>query len=381
MDLRTGEVTALFGNPVVEVRYTMGYLVYVRPDNVMAAAPFDPRSGRVTGAHVEIASDVLVSGIGFAQFAVAENGTVAYIPGSESDLVRVSRDGQVRVLLEERRRYHSPRISPDTRRIAFDHVSRDGRDVWIWSEGTGDLTRATFQRDGHDPVWALDGRRLYYLAGNGGRLDIYRTQPGTTAPPQAESTIVNLSYTGTPLGRDLGFLTTVPGNAGRGLDIVRLASRGSAVDTLLATAADESYPVPSPDGRWFAYVSDHSGRPEVYLRALTGSDVQLQVSVDGASEPVWSRDGRELFYRRATPRGTELVAAAMQFGAEPRVLTRTKLFDISGYDTAAPHANYDVSPDGRWFVFARPDGANHIVVLQNVPELARRIARGQAAAQ
>ena len=381
MDLRTGEVTALFGNPVVEVRYTMGYLVYVRPDNVMAAAPFDYRSGRVTGAHVEIASDVLVSGIGFAQFAVAENGTVAYIPGSESDLVRVSRDGQVRVLLEERRRYHSPRISPDGRRIAFDHVSRDGRDVWIWSEGTGDLTRATFQRDAHDPVWAIDGRRFYYLAGNGGRLDIFRTQPGTTAPPQAEFTRVALSYTGTPLRGDAGFLTTVPGNAGRGLDIVRIAPRGSAVDTLLATAADESYVVPSPDGRWFAYVSDHSGRAEVYLRALTGSDVQLQVSVDGASEPVWSRDGRELFYRRATPRGTELVTAVLQFGAEPRVLTRTRLFDISGYDTAAPHANYDVSPDGRWFVFARPDGANHIVVLQNVPELARRIARDAAVAR
>jgi WD40 repeat protein len=380
MDLRTGEVTALFGNPVVEVRYTMGYLVYVRPDNVMAAAPFDPGSGRVTGPHVEIASDVLVSGIGFAQFAVAENGTVAYIPGSESDLVRVTRDGQERVLLEERRRYHSPRISPDGRRIAFDHVSSDGRDVWIWSEGTGDLTRATFQRDGHDPVWTRDGRALYYLAGNGTRLDVFRTQPGTTAPPRAESTGVDLSYTGTPLGSDSGFLTTVPGNSGRGLDIVRLA-RGSAIDTLLATAADESYVVPSPDGRWFAYVSDHSGRPEVYLRALTGSDVQLQVSVDGATEPVWSRDGRELFYRRATPKGTELVAATLQLGAEPLVLARTRLFDISGYDTAAPHANYDVSPDGRWFVFARPDGANHIVVLQNVPELARRIARGAAVAR
>jgi serine/threonine-protein kinase len=381
MDLRTGEVTTLFGNPVVEVRYTMGYLVYVRPDNVMVAAPFDSRSGRVTGAHVEIANDVLVSGIGFAQYAVAENGTVAYIPGSESDLVRVSRDGQVRVLLEERRRYHSPRISPDGRRIAFDHVSPDGRDVWIWSDGTGDLTRATFQRDGHDPVWTLDGRGLYYLAGNGGRLVVFRTQLGTTVPPRAESTHVRVAYTGTPLGSDSGFLTTVPGNAGRGLDIVRLAPGGSAVDTLLATAADESYVVPSPDGRWFAYVSDHSGRPEVYLRALAGSDVQLQVSVDGASEPVWSRDGRELFYRRATPRGTELIAAALQLGAEPRVLTRTRLFDISGYDTAAPHANYDVSPDGRWFVFARPDGANQIVVLQNVPELARRIARGAAVAR
>jgi serine/threonine-protein kinase len=381
MDLGTGELTTLFAEPVVEVRYTMGYLVYVRPDNVMAAAPFDLRSGRVTGPHVEIATDVLVSGIGFAQYAVAENGTVAYIPGSESDLVRVSRDGQVRVLLEERRRYHSPRIAPDGRRIAFDHVSSDGRDVWIWSEGTGVATRATFQRDGHDPVWALDGRGLFYLAGNGSRLDVFRVQPGTTMEPQAASTSVEISYTGTPLARDLGFLTTVPGKAGRGLDIVRLEPKGSKADTLLATAADESYVVPSPDGRWFAYVSDHSGRPEVYLRALTGSDVQLQVSVDGASEPVWSRDGREIFYRQATPKGTVLVAAALRLDAEPRVLTRSILFDISGYDTAAPHANYDVSPDGRWFVFARPDGANHIVVLQNVPELARRVARGSAEAR
>jgi serine/threonine-protein kinase len=379
MDLRTGEVTTLFPAPIVEIRYTMGYLVYVRPDNVMAAVPFDARSGRVTGTPVEIAGDVLVSGVGFAQYAVADNGTVAYIPGSESDLVRVGRDGQVRVLLEERRRYHSPRIAPDGRRIAYDHVSSDGRDVWIWSEGTGDLTRATFQRDAHDPVWTPDGRGLYYLAGNGSRLDIFRTIPGTTLPPRAESTGVAVAYTGSPLGNDQGFLTTVQGSTGRGLDIVRIGRGGRGVDTLLATAADESYVVPSPDGRWFAYVSDHSGRPEVYLRALGGSDVQLQVSVDGASEPVWSRDGRELYYRRATPKGTELVAAALDLDGEPRVRARTRLFDISGFDTAAPHANYDVSPDGRWFVFARPDGANHIVVLQNVPELARRIALGSAA--
>ena len=58
------------------------------------------------------------------------------------------------------------------------------------------------------------------------------------------------------------------------------------------------------------------------------------------------------------------------------MVSRTDLFDVSGYDAAAPHANYDVSPDGSWFVFARRGGTNHIVVLQNVPELARRIARG-----
>jgi eukaryotic-like serine/threonine-protein kinase len=373
MNLRTGMVTDLFATQVVEVRYALGHLLYVRPDNALLAVPFDAGSGRVTGMPVEIATNVSVSGIGFAQIGVSDNGTVAYIPSSDSDLVRVERNGQVRVLLDERRRYHSPRISPEGRRIAFDDVSSEGRDVYILADGQ--VTRATVQRDGHDAVWALDGRGLFYLAGSGGRLDVFRLQLGSTTAPQAVGTPVEVAHTGTPLS-DGGLLTTVTGRSGRGLDVVRLSADAASVDTLLATDADETYVVPSPDGRWFAYVSDHTGRTEVYLRALTGSNVQLQVSADGANEPVWSRNGSEIYYRRPTATGSELVAAALQFGVEPRVLSRTSLFDVSNYDTAAPHANYDVSPDGRWFVFARRGSADHIVVLQNVPELARRMARG-----
>jgi Tol biopolymer transport system component len=171
---------------------------------------------------------------------------------------------------------------------------------------------------------------------------------------------------------ETGIVTTVPGRSGRGLDIVRLSPENPVVDTLLGSDADETYVVVSPDGRWFAYTSDHSGRPELYLRALRGSDVQLQVSVDGATEPMWSRDGREIFYRA----GSRLVAAQLQLGADPSVVSRTSLFDVSVYDAAGPHANYDVSPDGTWFVFARRGGTNHIVVIQNVAELARRLARG-----
>ena len=372
MNLQTGEVTPLFDTPVIEVRYTRGYLVYVRTDNAIAAVPFDPATGKLTGAPVDIATDVSVSTVGFAQWAVSENGTIVYIPGLESDLVRVSRDGQVRVLRETRRRYHSPRISPDGGRIVYDDVSSEGRDLWIYTEQTRDVKRATFQRDGHDPTWKPDGSGLYYLGTNGTRLEVYSIQLGTTARPRAESMFVEISYTGTPVSGDTRFLTTIPGKDGRGLDIVRLAPRASVVDTLLGTTADESFPVPSPDGKWFAYTSDHSGRPELYVRSLTGSDVELQVSVDGAQEPVWSRQGDEIFYRA----GPRLIAAKLQLGAQPVVLSHTDLFDASGYDAAAPHSNYDVSPDGSWFVFARRGGTNHIVVMQNVPELARRLARG-----
>jgi Tol biopolymer transport system component len=251
-------------------------------------------------------------------------------------------------------------------------VSNEGRDVWVYSLATQDVTRATFQRDGHDPAWNSDGNGLYYVGANGPRLDIFRTQLGTTGRAVAESTAVEISYTGDRVRGDSTIVTLVAGKSGRGLDVIRLAPRGAVVDTLLGSDADETYAVVSPDGRWYAYTSDHSGRPELYVRSLSGSDVQLQVSVDGATEPMWSKDGREIFFRA----GSKLIAARLQFAPEPSVTSRAQLFDVSGFDAAGPHSNYDVSPDGSWFVFARRGGTNHIVVMQNVHELARRLTRG-----
>jgi hypothetical protein len=104
-------------------------------------------------------------------------------------------------------------------------VSGEGRDVWIYSERTRDVTRATYQRDGHDAVWMADGKGLYYLGANGARLDVFRIQLGTTAVARPESMFVEVSYTGTQLRGDSSFLTTIPGKEGRGLDIVRLVPR------------------------------------------------------------------------------------------------------------------------------------------------------------
>ena len=379
MNLVTGERTNIFESPVVEVRYTQGYLLYVRPDNVIAAVPFDAKTGRVTGAHVEIATDVSVSTIGFAQWAVSENGTVVYVPGSESDLVRVSRAGVVQVLRAERRRYHSPRISPDAKRIAYDDVSIEGRDVWVFTDGTREVNRVTFQRDGHDPVWADDGKGLYYIGAVPGQTALTRhfIPLGTTAQGQPQDSPITLAYTGSFVRGTSSVVSMVPGREGRGLDVVRITPGKPTVDTLLGTTADETYGLPSPNGQWIAYTSDHTNRAEVYVRSLTGSNVQLQVSLEGATEPIWSRTGTEIFYRA----GQSLVAAKLELGAEPRVIERKQLFDVSLFDAAGPHANYDVSPDGNWFVFARRGDATHIVVLQNVAELARRAARGGTAPQ
>jgi hypothetical protein len=88
---------------------------------------------------------------------------------------------------------------------------------------------------------------------------------------------------------------------------------------------------------------------------------------------VWARNGRELFYRRPAGGQVQLVAADVQFGQEgARVLKRTTLFDVSDYEPAQPHANYDVAPDGQSFVMLRRSPSSHIVVIQHVQELVRR---------
>ena len=144
------------------------------------------------------------------------------------------------------------------------------------------------------------------------------------------------------------------------------------IEPLFATPYNEGWPAPSPDGKWLAYTSDETGRQEVYIHPLSRDGLKVQVSVDGGSEPVWAPDGRELFYRRPSGGAAFLTAATMQLGDEARVRGRTTLFDVSEYEPAQPHANYDVTPDGKSFVMLRRSPSSHLVVIQHVQELVRR---------
>jgi len=133
------------------------------------------------------------------------------------------------------------------------------------------------------------------------------------------------------------------------------------------------YPMPSPDGKWFAFVSDQSGEQEVFVRSLEQGGEEVQVSQGGGTEPVWSPDGHELYYRGFADRRLKLMAATIRTKPELEVVSRTALFSLEDIVGAAPHANYAVSPDGKTFVMVRRAPANRIIVLQNLPELVRRI--------
>ena len=111
---------------------------------------------------------------------------------------------------------------------------------------------------------------------------------------------------------------------------------------------------------------------EVYVRAMR-DDRMVQVSQGGGNEPVWSRDGRELFYRSSPDSGLSLMRVEVATSPELRVASRSRLFGLDEYVPTTPHANYDISPDGREFVFVKRNPTSRIMISQNLPALVERL--------
>jgi Tol biopolymer transport system component/tRNA A-37 threonylcarbamoyl transferase component Bud32 len=395
VDLQSGAESSLLGTQVVEARMTKSFLVFVTANGNLQAAPLDHGGRRVSGTPVTLAANVAITGNAVAQFAVAPNGNVAYIPEEPSSLVFLDRNGSSRIVSAERHNFHHPMFSPDGRRLSLDFSSVEGRNVWILGLGEGSLSRATFDRDGHDATWTPDGRFITYIVPvahrNGVMLVLLRKPPGSAEPPDTLLASPFLSYTGTWL-RDGSALVTTGVNLRRDprrpdslqadsksdAGIVRNGGRGP-LEPLVASPFNEQFVGASPNGRWLSFVSDQSGRDEVYVRDLTGQGDQLLVSLDGGTEPVWSHDGRELFYWETKQGDPYLVAASIVTTPALAVAGRKRLFPIGDIVGTNPHANYDLSPDGKTFVMVRRSPAARIMVIQNLPALVRRL-QGQRAA-
>jgi Tol biopolymer transport system component len=393
LDLEDGAETPLLGTPVLEARVTQGLLVFVTPGGNLQASPLDGGGRRLTGPPVLVATNVATTGTAVAQFAVAPNGNVAYIPEEPASLVFLDRAGASRLVTAERRNFHHPMFSPDGRRLSLDFSSVEGRNVWILGLGAGTLSRATFDRDGHDATWTPDGRFLTYVVpvaqADGVVLVLLRKRPGSAEPPDTLLASRSLSYTGVWLRDGSGLVTTgtnlrrdprrpdsAQTDSRTDAAIVRNGGRGP-IQPLVASPFAEQFVGVSPDGRWISFVSDQSGREEVYVRDLAGEGDQVLVSLDGGNEPVWGPDGRELFYRETKQADPYLVAAGIATAPALAVTGRTRLFPIGDIVGTSPHANYDVSPDGKSFVAVRRSPAARIMVIQNLPALMRRLQGGR----
>jgi len=161
--------------------------------------------------------------------------------------------------------------------------------------------------------------------------------------------------TPSPLARDgalLPFTDTAPGTA-QDIWILDLRQRPPVPQSVIATRFNEASGALSPDGRWLAYLSNESGRMELYIRAFPAGGGKIVISKNGAAEPRWSRDGRELFYRS----GARMMAVTIETGASPRPGTPHALFEGRFQPTDTGAGGYDVAPDGR-FLMIQPTAPN-----------------------
>jgi serine/threonine-protein kinase len=379
-----------------DARYVAtGHLVYALGGTLLAV-PFDVTMFTVRGAAVPLVEDVAQPNV-TAHIAISRQGALAYVPSdamggflSQRMLVWVDRQGHEEPIKAPPRAYFYPRLSPDGTRVALDVRDQEG-DIWIWDLARETLTRLTagltFDQYG---VWTPDGKTVIYASSKLGgprapRSLFRRPSDGTgTAEELTQGAVAQFPLTVTPDGTALIVRVETPPlkiGAFPGMDLVLLPLQGERRSRpLFPTPFNEVNAEVSRDGGWLAYESNESGRNEIYVRPFPNADAgKRQVSTNGGTQPVWARNGQELFYesKGALMRVPVKMGSTFEAGTPRKLLDAPYLF----HPPAALGRMYDVSRDGQRFLMikessgtdARPPAPRIILVLNWFDEVKRLV--------
>jgi serine/threonine-protein kinase len=359
VNLETGEHKTLI-DPGTFPRYAAtGHLVYAWAGDLLAA-PFDLETLDVTGPPVVVQKNILVGWSGNAHFNISRNGTLFYVPRDDRQLspglpytveaVWVDRHGHEEAKLpDEFGPFFNVRLSPDGTLLAA-HKPGKTFSVWVY-----DLQRSTGrpispdEAHGFYPLWTSDGSGIVYsssLAGPALNMFLWEKDDHATARLLIDRPDNQVPQAWAADGTKLIF--TEPGVTG--YDILEVSIDGDAVvRPLLATAANETEPVMSPDGRWLAYTSDMTGFNEVFVRRYPDLGFEKQVSTNGGDEPLWAPDGKTLYYRAFR----KVMAVNIHDDGEELRLGEPRLLVDGKYLLGGVRRNYDLSPDGSRFLMLR----------------------------
>jgi Tol biopolymer transport system component len=328
-----------------------GYILFAR-DRALMAQPFDAGKLHTSGDPVLIAEQVdLYASNGYA-FGASPNGALAYTSGGVGASLQITwydRSGKAVGTVGKPVDIQAPRLSPNGKMVATDRLDTSGanRDIWVYDLVRGTEQRLTFAGNNQLPVWSPDGLRVAYT-NRTDRKFVVKAADGTGPEEMLEAA----DKAPSDWTRDGAFLITMTpaSNSKTGNDIWAMPLSGPNARKPVAlrqTEFSESWARVSPDGRWLAYQSNESKRQEVYVVGFPALNGHWQISANGGRIPVWSRDGRELYFVSAD---NKLMAVPITPGAQFQPGVPKPLFDVHLGPT---NANYDVSADGR-FLIATP---------------------------
>jgi Tol biopolymer transport system component/tRNA A-37 threonylcarbamoyl transferase component Bud32 len=385
LDSRNGTRRELLRGLVARYSLT-GHLLWVTADGTLHAQRFDLDRLELSGPAVALWNGLSVAGFGAADLAISPVGDLLYIPGAIrtgfSQLAWVTRDGS-RTPVDTASvggLINAIALSPDGASVALEilrpadasNLSR----IWVKDLNRGPTQLVTSEnRSSFEPVWTPDGRDLLFASDFGETIYRRRADGSGTAELLAR---VRRGAFGIAIHPD-GKTMVLRGEANGRRDLLQLQlGTESAPVPVFATPGGESSPAFSPDGRWLAYVSPESGRPEVYVRPFPDVDARkIQISIDGGAAPRWNPAGGELFYLSAAG---DMMAIRVETIPTLTVTGVTRLFTPQGFQGGNGALLYEVSPDGRRFLMlditAAPTDASseRLVVVQNIgAELAKRL--------
>jgi eukaryotic-like serine/threonine-protein kinase len=338
-----------------QAEYSAGYLLYAR-ETALIAQPFSSRTGSLEGAPVPVAGQVLIDpGTWRLGASATEGGLLAYVSGgaATNQLTWYDRSGKSAVLAGKILNLNHVRISPDNSKIVAD-LGESLTDIWTFDIRRGVSTRFTFgPSSSADPVWSPDGKWIAYGTLEHGYLSLYRKLANGMGQAELllqgdEKHVQNWPADWAPDGKSL--LYTV-GNLVSASQIWQLPLAGDRKPIpVMPNSFIILQPRFSPDGRWIAYASNESGRFEICVVPASGSGGKWQVSSGGGQQPLWRRDGKELFYLTTDDK---LMSVPIKLNADSvQAHAVHPLFDLANSILSVNGlvAPYDVTSDGKRFV-------------------------------